>query len=189
MAFVVEDGTGLADANSYAEIVEVTAYLTDRNRQEAWEDLDEEVQEAALVLATDYVELVFGKYFLGCPENPTTGVYQALHFPATDVWDKNNQLVTGVPQKLKFAIAEYAERIAVSGKTLSPDPVYDDAANPSIKRTKSKVGPIEEEIEYHGSDTFGGFNRQSNRRYPTADRLLFDLVSRMPGKSKSIIRN
>lgn len=189
MAFTPEDDTGLAGANSYATIAEVTAYLTDRNRHEAWEDLDQEVQEAALVASTDYVETVFGPYFKGWPENPTTGVTQALHFPAVDIYDRYGNLIEGVPTKLKYALAEYADRIAVGGKTLAPDPVHDDTADGRIKRKKEKVGPIEEETEYHGSDTFMGFG-PALKRFPAADRLLADLVSRMPsGKSKSVIRN
>ena len=189
MAFTPEDGTGLANANSYATVAEVTAYLTDRNRQEAWEDLDQEVQEAALVAATDYVESVFGPYFKGWPENPTDGVIQALHFPATGVEDRYCNVITGVPTKLVAALSEYADRIAVGGKILAPDPVYDDTTDPRIKRKKEKVGPIEEETEYHGSDTFAGFG-PALKRFPAADRLLRDLVTEMPsGKSKSVIRN
>jgi hypothetical protein len=189
MAFTPEDGTGLADANSYATVAEVTAYLTDRNRQEAWEDLDQEVQEAALVAATDYVESVFGRCFKGWPENPTDGVTQALHFPATGVYDRYCNEITGVPTKLKQAIAEYADRIAVQGKTLAPDPVYDDTADPRIKRKREKVGPIEEETEFHGSNTFAGFG-PALKRFPAADRLLRDLVTKMPsGRSKTVIRN
>lgn len=186
MAFTPEDGTGLATANSYATVAEVTAYLTDRNRQEAWEDLDQEVQEAALVAATDYVESVFGPCFKGWPEFSDV---QALHFPATGVQDRYCNTITGVPAKLKAALAEYADRIAVGGKTLAPDPVYNDAADPTIKRKKEKVGPIEEETEYHGADTFAGFG-PALKRFPAADRLLRDLVTKMPsGKSKSVIRN
>jgi hypothetical protein len=186
MAFTPEDGTGLANANSYATVAEVTAYLTDRNRQEAWEDLDQEVQEAALVAATDYVESVFGPCFKGWPEFEG----QALHFPATGVQDRYCNEITGVPAKLVAAMAEYADRIAVQGKTLAPDPVYDDAADPRIKRKREKVGPIEEETEYHGSDTFMGFTGPALKRFPAADRLLRDLVTKMPsGRSKTVIRN
>lgn len=191
MAFKVEDGTGLADANSYATIAEVTAYFADRDvtKRDAWEDLDQEIQENALVRATDYIEQVFGAVFLGYPENPNPGVCQSLHFPARGIYNQKGEEINGkVPKEVKYAVSEYAHRIAVDSVNLQPDPIYNDVADPRVKRSKSKVGPIEEETEFHGVDTYGG-NYVTIKRFPSADRWLRLYISRLPGRLQAYIRH
>lgn len=58
MSFIVEDGSGIPSANSYASVSFALAYLTDRNRQDenSWADLDLNVRQAHLIAATDYIE-------------------------------------------------------------------------------------------------------------------------------------
>jgi len=58
MGFLVEDGSGIPSANSYASVSFALAYLTDRNRQDenSWADLDLNVRQAHLIAATDYIE-------------------------------------------------------------------------------------------------------------------------------------
>ena len=67
MALTVENGGGVRGANTYQLVAGVTAYLTARNRQTEnnWESLDQAVQEAACVAATDYIDRRFGPKFKG----------------------------------------------------------------------------------------------------------------------------
>lgn len=67
MAFIVEDGSGIPSANAYASLAFALAYLTDRNRNEenAWQDLDPNVQQAHLIAATDYLENRWRECFKG----------------------------------------------------------------------------------------------------------------------------
>jgi hypothetical protein len=70
MAFIVEDGSGMAQANTYASVAFITNYLTERNRHESsgWSDLDLVVQQGAAIAATDYLENRFRNLFKGRKE-------------------------------------------------------------------------------------------------------------------------
>jgi hypothetical protein len=67
MSFIVEDGSGIPSANSYASDTFVLAYLTDRNRQDenTWASLILGVQQAHIIEATDYIEGRFRLSFMG----------------------------------------------------------------------------------------------------------------------------
>lgn len=67
MTVIVEDGSGVAGANSYVSPAFVTAYLTDRNRQteSGWTAPESTGESAACVAATDYIERRFGQRFRG----------------------------------------------------------------------------------------------------------------------------
>ncbi len=106
--------------------------------------------------ATDYIETRFGDRFKGLPEADD----QALSFPRT--------AFDGIPTLLKKATAEYALRALTSD--LMPDP--EQAANGrSVVREFSKVGPIEEEVEYQESPGF-----RITKAYPAADKLIKRLL-------------
>lgn len=67
MGFLIEDGSGIPSANAYASTTFALTYLTDRNRQDenAWADLDLNVQQAHLIASTDYIEGRFRLCFMG----------------------------------------------------------------------------------------------------------------------------
>lgn len=80
MAFVVEDGTGLANANSGASVAEADEYFTDRGITD-WTGTND-VKQAALIRATDYIEMRWAgrwRYTMEFPDTP-----QALAFPRLD---------------------------------------------------------------------------------------------------------
>lgn len=70
MAFIVEDGSGIAQANCFASIAYALNYLTERNRQDenGWADLDLNVRQAHLIGGTDYLENRFRECFMGSKE-------------------------------------------------------------------------------------------------------------------------
>lgn len=72
---IVEDGTGLANADSYASVAEAVTYFGSRGKADDWDGVDD--QEAALVKATDYMEHVYRLRWLSYR---TTSV-QALSWP------------------------------------------------------------------------------------------------------------
>ena len=67
MSFIVEDGSGIPAANSYASDTYVLNYLTERNRQDenTWASLSLAVQQAQIIEATDYIEGRFRLCFMG----------------------------------------------------------------------------------------------------------------------------
>lgn len=160
MAFIVEDGTGLEDANAYIEVVFADSYFADRG-EAGWTGTDE-VKEQAIIRATDYVEQRWGDLFRGLREFPD--VPQALSFPRAFLYDRDGRAVVGVPVKLQKACAEYAIR-ALTG-TLFPDPTAEDSATV----IREKVGPIETETNY----AVGG--QEELPEYPSTDRLLQEYV-------------
>ena len=96
MAIVVEDGTGIATANSYIDSTYADSYFSDRGVTE-WASLTN--KDALLIQATDYIETVYYGKWLG--ERLTTT--QALEFPR--VIDNED---VGVPERLKKACCELA---------------------------------------------------------------------------------
>lgn len=79
MTMIVEDGTGVVGANSYATEAEVLAYLTDRDRQEenSWNTSTSPQREAAIVTATDFIEQRWGGRFMGHREFQDVSVARA----------------------------------------------------------------------------------------------------------------
>ena len=164
MAFVAEDGTGLATANALVTVAFADEYFTDRGIG-VWTGSDT-VKQAALIKATDYVETRFCSLFYGDKKSPT----QALSHPRV------NTSTGEFPVALKRAVCEYAVRSLSA--TLLPDPEI-HASGQGWERTRSKVGPIEEEIrfQYQGPGT----QRIILRPYPAADILLKGLIKSSAG--------
>lgn len=157
MAFVAEDGTGKADANSLCDVAFADAYFLDR-AVVAWAAATNDGKQAALVKATDYIETRWVNRFRGCVQFPDTP--QALSFPRTGIGSDD-----AVPDRVKKACAEYALR-ALAGKDLAPDPTV-DATGRAVQSTRRKVGPIETETVYSQ-----GTSVQQFKPYPAADTLL-----------------
>lgn len=150
MAFVVEDGTGLADANSYASAAEADAYFLDRGNA-AWTGANA-VKESALIQATDYIETRFWGKFVGSQLTET----QALSWPRTG-FDE-------IPAGIKRACMEYAVR-ALSAP-LAPDPAVPDSGITMATTRQEVVGAVVVEFEPVGSTPM------KHRPYPAADALL-----------------
>lgn len=160
MAFVAENGTGLATATALCSVEFADAYFEDR-RVTAWAGADE-VKEAALIKATDYVEGRWGRLarnggrFLGSLQFPDV---QALSFPRLGISSDD-----AVPVGIQKAVAEYALR-ALSAP-LQPDPVPDSGGRVLAEKT-TKVGPIETSLKYEQ-----GAGLQTVQPYPAADAMV-----------------
>lgn len=106
MALIVEDGTGIATANSYIDSSYADAYFLDRDIAE-WASLTN--KDALLIKATDYIETVYYGKWQG--ERLTTT--QALEFPRVI-----DSVDVGVPDRLKKACCELALK-ANSGELIT----------------------------------------------------------------------
>lgn len=160
MSLVVEDGTVVADANSYCSVAFADSYFADRGVVE-WTGTNAKKEEA-LIRATDYIESKYSVRFKGNPETDD----QSLSWPRLNV---NYDGIIPIP--LRKATAEYALR-ALTTK-LAPDPVIDET-NRMIASKSEKVGPISETTTYATSGT--GSAGMIFRPYPAADSLLRGLV-------------
>lgn len=179
MAFLVEDGTGLDNSNSYASVAEAIAYFTDRGNA-TWLALSTAVQQNNLIKATDYIDQRFGARFIG----DRVFEEQALAWPRDNTgvttYDYDEETEIGViPTKLKYACIEYALR--ANAGPLAPDPEIADSGV-SMVTTKEKVGPIE--TEYESANGTNGSSINLIRPYPGADMYLRDLL--IPGGNRTI---
>ena len=92
---VVEDGTGLSNADSFVSVAYADTYFTTRGVS-AWASLTN--KEALLIKATDYIEAVYSEAWKGVTLNDT----QSLSFPR--IIDD----ATVYPDRLLKAVCELA---------------------------------------------------------------------------------
>lgn len=158
MAFIVEDGTGLANANSYTSVEFADAYFGDRGNDD-WVALNQQRKEQALVNATDFIDVRFHNRFRGRAQFDS----QALKFPRVGV---PCSPPGAIPMFLQKATAEYAARSAVN--ELAPDPTIDPSGR-AVIASRKKVGPIEKELKFSDG---GAHAILLFKPYPMADALL-----------------
>lgn len=118
MAIVIEDGTGLPNAEAYISVADADAYFAARGNA-AWAALTEAQKEQALRLGADYMGAEYGRRWCGKRLTDT----QALDWPRG---------VEGVPEAVKRANAELAVR-ASAGVLL---------ADQGAQVKQETVGPI-----------------------------------------------
>lgn len=98
---IVEDGTGLANADSYASVEFADDYFSARGVSK-WSDLDAESKEQILVKATDYIDSVFQWKGKKLYES------QSLRFPRMNLRDYEGCEIKGIPLCLKQAVCDAA---------------------------------------------------------------------------------
>ena len=155
ITLVVEDGTGLDNANSYATDAEFKTYFKDRGIEI---DFDTSRIIAGLIEATIYVDLRWGRRFKATPLVDE----QALEFPRNKLRDRYGKLVEGLPADIKNATILYAKEWLEG--TLYPTPPSGNSKD--LKKKKTVVGPITTEVEYQGTATASTY-----LSFPLADRL------------------
>jgi hypothetical protein len=170
--FTPEDGTGLADANSYIDVATADAYFLDRANT-VWAALTTEAKQAALIQASDYIDARFGQRFYGTklvtdqglelPRDPTTAPY------------------TGIPATFKKAVAEYAVRASQS--PLAPD-LQNDPTGYQISRKMEQAGPLMDRTDY--AIMGPGSSRTYFNSYPGVDILMRPYLR---SDGRTIIRN
>lgn len=175
MAVIKEDGSIVANANSYADQSDADAYQTDRGRQ-SWLNATSEVKDAALVRATEYIEGRFALRFVGEP----LGDVQTLSWPrANAVYPRTGNAFPNdeVPADIVTATILYAaEVIGPDGDDLENmtelaiTPELDNTGQ-QVVRKREKVDVLEEETEYSGAVT-GSTALRTVRPIPEADRLI-----------------
>lgn len=164
MAFLQEDGTGLAASNSYGSVAGFRTYHQDRGATGVDESTPtDEVVEQMLIKASQYIDRRFGASFKGILGSST----QAMAWPRSYAYDERGVAYTLVPTVLEEATYEYALR--ANSAALWPDEV----AQTQGKVVKEKVGPIE--VTY----AKGG----SLQSYPLADSML-----RLITRGRGVIR-
>jgi len=99
---IVENGTGLINADSYVSIEFADNYFSARGVS-GWVALTQNVKEQSLIRATDFIDNIYQ----WCGKKATSE--QSLRFPRINIVDYEGQPVEGVPTCLKKAVCEAAQ--------------------------------------------------------------------------------
>ena len=159
--FIVEDGTGIENANAYVTVDEYKQYLTDRNRQAEIPKEDDTIQ-AAIVAATDYIDKTRGEVFRG-QRAEGKDYPQSLEFPRINLRNRYGTILRARPKALIHGCIEYATR-AITIKLLPDGGITTTGAT-----RQSSVGPIQDSFDTSFVD------RTPIVPYPEADLLLDEL--------------
>lgn len=155
MALIVEDGSGLTNAESYASVAEFKDYA-DKVGHDYTGYTDTKIEQA-LRRATTWLDARYARSFKG----EQTKTDQALQWPRTGVWYRLFSVgAFTIPDKLKNALCEAAWRELVTPQSLSPD------RTENVKR--DRVGDVETEFRSQAVGLAPSF--------PAVDSLLVDLV-------------
>jgi len=158
MTIIVEDGTGLVNADAYISEADADTYFA-AIANATWAGATTPAKEQAIVKATRYMEKRFGNKWKGIIASST----QALGWPRDYVYDeRGTELDDQVPTAIAHACAEYAVH-ALTNDLIPPViyPVADGAPVPfgKVSRVMQKAGPVTEDIYY--SSPGGGVARVS----------------------------
>lgn len=126
MALIVEDGTGLINADSYVSLADFKTNAVLRGYE--YDIYEDAAIEAALRNATGWIDTQ-ARY-----KGQRLRVQQSLEFPRDGLYDWSSYIITGVPIRVKTACVELAY------KALS-EPLYQDLDRGGMVTSES-VGPV-----------------------------------------------
>jgi hypothetical protein len=171
MALTVEDGSGLAAAESYLSVADADTYWSKHGNPPAWEGASDSNKEDALRRATQWIDLHYGDRFSGRKRLST----QALRWPRLGATTDEDFaiLASTIPESLKDATAEMARR-AVGTELLS-----DRAAADNITEQTEKMGDMQRTFKFSGT-------KSPEELYPKVGLILAE-ISIGSGDSTGVI--
>lgn len=163
MAFVVETGTGLPNATSYATVDDFKAYHEDTCEALPTGTTNKKIQ-GALIEATRYLDRRYRAKFIGIRRLVT----QSLEFPRINAFYLDGRIVQNVPPEIQDATHELAFRALTI--VLAPDPVYDESNRTVVERDE-RVGPIREKKKFSDDGVILEWHK-----YPEVEGLIRELI-------------
>jgi len=163
----IEDGSIVANANSYVTDAEVIAYASSLGYAY---NADSVVRCQQILQAMRYVE-AFSKQFAGVRTSVRTGATpcQSLSFPRSGVCiDGCIVGINEIPEALKYAVLQTVVEIE-KGTALWPQPVTETTITGAIK--KKRLGPLVK--EYHAPMTTSSGN--DTRANPNAPIMIAEV--------------
>jgi len=146
MALVVENGTGLSTAEAYISVADADTYHAAYTGSTSWTSSTPTtaIKERVLRRGAQVLDNTYILRWKGDRTNKT----QSLDWPRDSVEDTDGFIVDSaiVPVEIQRANAELALREITETDGIIPDVANDG----TIKREKSKVGPLEQDITYQG---------------------------------------
>jgi hypothetical protein len=172
MSLIVENGSGLANAESYISVADADIYHSNRGNAD-WASLTTTAKEQSLRKATDYIEQVYRLRFLGYRHTEA----QALSFPRDEVQRKDFTYLNQfsfypndvVPVEVAYACADLGLRSSAG----------DLAADIERIVKKEKVASLE--VEYDNT-------KPAYTKYRAIDNLLAPFLSGSSGVSREVVR-
>lgn len=171
MALIVENGTGLADAESYISVADCDALLLSWGRSTAeWEALTESAKEGLLRNSTMYIDSEYALKFSGEVLNST----QALAWPRSNAYKVNGQSILSdeVPVEVLRATSFVAVESIDGG-------VYSDEDNGA--RIESESVGLGQSALTESKSYVGG--KDSSYTSKSADLVLKPLLSGSKGRT------
>lgn len=167
--FIVEDGSGLSNANALITVDEADQIMENYSSSADWsgvtgtEPEKQAAKENCIREATRFMNIHYQW------EGYRTYLEQALQWPRAWCYDDEGNYVDAntIPEKVKEACSYLSLKVA-EGKNLLED--LENAQK--IKRTKDVIGPLTEEIEYAGTGEEPGVDWQ------VADKLVAPYIER-----------
>ena len=148
---IVENGTGLPNADSYVSVEFADSYFSARGVS-AWVALTQTQKEQALIKGTDFIDSIYQWY----GKKATTE--QSLRFPRVNLRDYEGQEVVGVPNCLKQAVCD-ASMLSANGTELF--------------QTKNENGDVVSETITTLSFTYS----KSDKSEKTTQTTLYDSIN------------
>ena len=148
---IVEDGTGLPNADSYVSVEFADNYFSARGVS-SWTTLTTAVKEQCLIKATDFIDNIYQW------KGKKTTNEQSLRFPRTNLFDYEGQEIDGVPTCLKQAVCD-AALITTNGAELF--------------QTKNENGDVVSETITTLSFTYS----KSDKSEKTTQTTLYDSIN------------
>jgi len=159
--FIVEDGTGLAAANSLISVAD--ADLIDENFTSSalWVAATDAVKQNSLREATRYLNYHYS--WCGYKVDPDQG----CQWPRYETIDEDDNAIDSdiVPQRVEEACVYLAVKV-LDGDTLLPDFTNES----KVKKTKEVIGPLTDEKEYVTGES-------PDKTYTIADQLVSPFVT------------
>lgn len=140
MALIVEDGTGLATAESYTSVAYADAYHVKFTGSAEWAAATEADKERHLRLGTQFLDLEYHNSWRGTRTNEG----QALDWPRENVTDDDDYDLDDdeLPTVLLYATAEAGLRSYLGDDLLGIETDGD------VIQESSKLGPLEDSYTY-----------------------------------------
>lgn len=167
MALVVEDGTGLTNANAYISVAFADTYHRDRGN-DAWAAVGSKAKQQAIIKATEFIDSHFefqgDRVVVGDGDNSVPP--QALAWPREGIVHPEGYVVdpAAVPKEVQRATAELA--LVAAGEDLEPT-----VSGGFVSSTSERVGRVSI------TTNFGGAGGSTGPAVPKVAVLLRPLLA------------
>lgn len=133
---IVEDGSGLVNANSYVTLADADTYFTDKGEL-GWAG-DDDFKKQNLINATTAIDALYGPRYISFLRDQTI---QSLLWPREQIWDRHSRRIDNgdIPTSLKNAQMEMA-LLNQNGVDLFPEGTIDN----QLTATSVTIGEISE---------------------------------------------